>query len=244
MSKGILKQTLDDLAPAQEDLPAWEDVLDRAGVEVAQRARRPLWKRSWIVLTAVLIAVLVPLAAIGSEENWWFLREEGMGPKPATDVVVVKSGTWNGYDWELVAYVSSTGGICYGIQPTRLGKPTAGGNLSCGPSTISGSEAALGWGKGEQLTPYVIGAVSEKAEQVEIYFTGGQVVRTPTIAAPKALGSRVRFYATPFPSGVDFPGKSLSDPVEKFIGLDGEGKIVACLADTGKSIETSLSACE
>jgi hypothetical protein len=243
MKNGLLRKTLDNLAPAQEDLPAWEDVLDRAGIAGAS-ARRPLWKRSWIVVAAALIAVLVPLAAIGLEQNWWFLREEGMGPKPATDVVVVKSGTWNGYDWELVAYVSSTDGICYGIQPTSPGKPTAGGNLSCGPSTITATEAALGWGKGERLTPYIEGPVTDKAEQVEIYFTDGQVVRTPTFAAPKALGSSVRFYATPFPSGVDFPGKSFSDPVEKLVGLDGAGKIVACLADIGKSFETILSACE
>jgi hypothetical protein len=245
MSKGLLQQTLEALAPAQDDVPAWEEILDRAGAGFSLPTRRPRWKLSAIVAIAVAIGVLVPLAAIGSGKNWWFLSEEGMGPKPATDIVVVKSGTWNGNNWELVAYTSSDGKICYGIQPVHSGRSTGGGGLGCGwiegvprgpeskahpPSTINGGEAALGWGKGEQLTPYVYGAITDKAEQVEIYFTSGQVVRTPTFAAPRALGSSIRFYATPFPSSVAFPGDRLQGAVEKFVGLDGEGKIVGCLA--------------
>jgi hypothetical protein len=249
MTYRSLKQALDSMAPEQEQLPAWDDVLDRAGVEVAPPTRRRRWKRSWVVAVAALIVVLIPLAAIGSQQNWWFLSQEGMGPKPTTDVVVVKSGTWNGNNWELVAYKSSDGEICYGIQPIHPGRSSGGGGMGCGwiegvprspesksypPSTIMGGEAALGWGKGEQLTPYVVGAVTDKAERVEIYLRGGQVVRALTFAAPKALGSSIRFYATPFPSGVDLlppsPGDHFLGSLEKVVGLDGEGKIVACLA--------------
>ncbi|HEY5160735.1 MAG TPA: hypothetical protein VII83_06640 [Gaiellaceae bacterium] len=229
MTYRSLKQALDSMAPEQKHLPTWEDILDRAGGEVALPARNRRRKRSWILAIAALIVVLVPLAAIASEENWWFLREEGMAPKPATDVVVVKSGTWNGYDWKLVAYVSRTGDICSGIQlatgggglacgpiPAVLGSPEPSGTRSAGMSSLAGSLGAL-----REDTPYIEGPVVDKAAQVDIYLSDDQVLHVPTIEAPNELGVPVRFFAAELPNYNDW---------SKLVGLDEEGKIVACLS--------------
>ena len=43
MSRRLLDQTLDDLAPEQGKLPLWEEILERAGIESPALTRRPLW---------------------------------------------------------------------------------------------------------------------------------------------------------------------------------------------------------
>jgi hypothetical protein len=258
MSKGLLKQTLDDLAP-QEDIPAWEDVLDRAGIETPRPARRPLWKRSWSIVLAALVAVLVPLAAIGSEQDWWFFR---FGPplKPVSEVVVVKTGSWSGNDWELIAFRSDTKGLCFGLQPTRLGtsRNGAGGVIGCSsfagvprtsdvkPSSLMINVLiAIGIEKNEQAVPYAAGPVSDEAAQVDIYLQGGEVVHTPAFDAPEELGAPIRFYATQLPSSAlpsNPEGGGGALPITKLVGLDGEGKVVACLlVPSGKH---DLSDCE
>ena len=262
MNRELLNRTLDDLAPAQGEVPAWEDVLDLAGIEAAQRTQRPVWKRSWIIVVGTLIAVLVPLAAIGSEQDWRFFQFGGQSRlKPVTDVVVVKTGSWSGTAWELIAFRSDTEGLCFGLQPTHLGTPVngAGGALSCGriagvpagsdskqsSMTITFLSGVLGGGNGDSFTAFAAGPVSDEAVQVDIYLQDGRVVPTPTFDAPEALGSSIRFYATQLPSSALRPNPAQGSglpPLKKVVGLDGDGGIVACLTVPGGV--TDLSACE
>ena len=181
-----------------------------------------------------------------------------MGPKPVTDVVVANTGSWDGHDWELIAYRSDTGDICFGILATHSRTPTkTGGAMACtritgvprspdsmpdsrmGISALSGSI-----GNGEQLSAYIAGPVVDKAEQVEIYLSDGQVVRTPTFNAPKDLGSSIRFYATQLPSSALGHTPGGPSPLKKLVGLDKNGKIVACITIPYPKNGVPLSACE
>jgi hypothetical protein len=263
MSRGLLKQTLDSLAPPQSEVPNWGYILERAGIEGKAEARRPLWKRSWIVAAVVVVAALLPFAAIGSEQDWWFFHFGGQSLlKPATDVSVVKTGSWEGNEWQLVAFRSETQGLCFGILPTRIGAPanSAGGGLSCGsvagvprtPAAIPNSlmitflaGAIGGVEKNEQAVPYAVGPVSEVAVQVDIYLRDGEVVHTPAFGAPEELGVPIRFYATQLPPGA-LPSTSEDGartiPITKLVGLDGAGRVIACLlVPSGKH---ELSDCE
>ncbi|MGA9761330.1 MAG: hypothetical protein WBQ14_02795 [Gaiellaceae bacterium] len=250
MSKGLLNETLDILAPTQEEVPSWETILARAGIENPAPAKRPLWKRTWVAAVVVAVAVLVPLTAIGSEQDWWFFHFGGQSLlKPATGVSVVKTGSWDGNEWELVAFRSETQGLCFGILPTRLGAPanSAGGGLSCGsvagvprtPAAIPNSlmitflaGAIGGIEKNEQAVPYAVGPVSEVAVQVDIHLRDGEIVHTPAFGAPEELSASIRFYATQLPPGA-LPSTSESGartiPITKLVGLDRAGRVVACL---------------
>lgn len=263
MSKGLLKQTLDSLAPVQSELPNWANILERAGIEGKAEARRSLWKRSWIAAIVVVVAVLVPLAAIGSEQDWWFFHFGGQSLlKPLTGVSVVKTGSWDGNEWELVAFRSETEGLCFGILPTRLRAPanSAGGGLGCGsvagvPRTPAATPSSAmitvltgavgGIEKNEQAVPYAVGPVSDVAVQIGIYLRDGEVVHTPAFGAPEELGAPIHFYATQLPpsalpSTSEEGGRTI--PITKLVGLDGAGKVVACLlVPSGKH---ELSDCE
>lgn len=245
-----ISEALDCLAPEQQFVPAWEDTLARAGMESALRGSRLAWRRYWLIAVVVLAAVLIPLAAIGSSRDWWFLSD-GMGPNPATDVIVAKTGSWGGHDWELVTYRSDTGDICFGIIPTHSGAPVANqGAMACtriigvphGPDSTPDSGVGISdlisesgpIGSGEQR--YIAGPVVDNADQVEIYLTDGQVVRTPTFDAPKDLGMSIHFYATQLPPN--------ALPLKRLVGLDKNGKIVACLTIPFPKNGVALSACE
>ena len=233
MRKGLLKETLESLAPPQEDIPTWEGVLYRAGIETSALDRRQLRKRYLIAITA-LIAMLVPLAAIGSQSNWWFLSDGS--PQPVSDIMAVTSGTWDGYKWQLVAFRSDRMGLCYAMQSTKHGLPGPkdGGGEACGefdgvplrpsskPSrsvTIAALSGSLG-----PLTkdsPYVVGPVVDQAARVDVYLQGGRVIHAPTLDAPDELNLPVRFFVAQLP-----PAET---SFSKLVAIDGAGNVVACL---------------
>jgi hypothetical protein len=72
-----------------------------------------------------------------------------------------------------------------------------------------------------------VGAVTDEAEEVAVYFIDGKILRTETFAAPRSLGA-IRFYAARLP-GPLLPVIFHSGFVDKLAGLDGDGRIVACL---------------
>ena len=209
------------------------------------RLRRPL-----LALAVVLLATLIPVAAFAVGGKWWFLRFGG-SPAPVSDVVVVKTGVWDGTRWELTAYRSSTDGLCYSLTPIAKDE---GGMMACGgiegvPATSQSKPSmpygiTYGMSSRSALPPFIYGPVTDKADEVVISFENGTVVRTPTFAAPSGLGASVRFYAAQLPSSVPTPGLGLRGGPEKLVGLDHSGQIVACMTLPSRPEGEPLSDCE
>ena len=236
---------LDTLVPAFENERGdWERV-----IRDARRSdpRRRLPARPIVVLAALVAAILIPLVAVAAAQEWWFFRFDG-APPAATPVAVVQEGIWDGKPWQLVAYRSTTDGICFGITPTSGHQSWAGDGLACtqveGVPTTPESTRALPLGityleaSGAGLPPYVAGPVVDRAAEVAVYFHGGTVVRTHTFAAPESLGSAIRFYVVRLRA--DQPPPS----IEKLVGLDATGQIVACLTTPMPETGVPPSACE
>lgn len=243
---------LNRLAPVLPWQPDWADVLGRAGVRERRRPLRLRGKRRLILILAVLAAVLIPLIALGAENEWWFLKYGG-GPTPTSPPVVVKEGNWDGHPWELVAYPTADG-LCYSVMPT--GSKTEGAG-SCAPfagvartnETKATQDMTITYmsGSGYGLPVWIAGPVINSASQVEIRFGNGTDLRLPTFAAPASLG-RVRFYVAPLPTDVTEaspgPGR-LREFLKSVAGLDNDGNIIACLAPAAAVDGISpLSACK
>ena len=224
------RDPLDALVPAMPWSPDWSDVLARACPPARRNKQRRL-----VLALALVAAVAVPLVAYGSKSDWWFL---GSGSPPATNApVVVEEGTWSGHPWKLVAYPSSTDGLCVSLTPSGAEPAGEGAAMEC--AAIAGVPRTSATKPSPDLTvtylisagsrafpAYVVGPVVDGASEVEIRFAGGRRMRLPTFSGSQSLG-RVRFYAGPLPAGVvPAPGRA---PVDRVTGLDENGEVVACL---------------
>jgi hypothetical protein len=260
-----LYSVLDELVPRFDNEPGdWNRVIAdaRAGEPVRTsarpldmtpekpRSRRWLTRRRIAVIAIAVVAIVTPLIAAASQD-WWFLRFAS-APEPITDVKVVKTGEWDGKPWQLVAYRSAGNLVCYGVMPRSTSGTTGygeGGALACiriagVPRESDSEEARLGVtyhsGPSPALPAYVAGPIVDSADEVEIHLVGGEVIRTPTFDAPDELGS-IRFYAAQLPE-TDSSGGRSGVEVQKLVGIDHDGEVVACRAlpfPTG----TPLSAC-
>ena len=232
-------------------MTAEHDVLERAG---AQPPFRLVTKRRLVLALAVCAAVLVPLAALGAANDWWFLRFGG-APVPKTAPQVVKQGEWNGHPWQLIAYPSATHGLCISMTPKDSAHDGEGGGLACGPfvglERAPASEAPLGLtinllaGAGsEKLPAYIAGAVIEEASVVEIRLADGGALRLPTVAGREPL-QHVRFYAAQLPSDIQLTPENVRRVFPRWVaGLDANGNVVACLAPrTAKDGISAASDC-
>jgi len=232
--------------PALPWEPDWANVLERAGALERPRPLRLRARRQLILAVALLAAVLVPLIALGAVHNWWFLKN-GYAPTPTGTPAVVKEGKWDDRSWELVAYRSTTDGLCFAVRATGSKARGEGAAMGCVPfvgiartketkATPDLTITYMSRGGNKRFPAYVAGPVIVRASHVEIRFRDGQVLRVPTFAAPASIG-RVRFYATPLPAGEFVP--------ESVAGLDSDGKVVACLAPATAAAGISpLSACK
>jgi hypothetical protein len=183
-------------------------------------------------------ALLVPVAAatVAATNDWWFFASHA--PQPLTTPVVVKSGSWDGKRWDLLAYRAASQGICFTITPSAAATSGLGAAMNCGgfstaPPESPGGPRGITYLSASSSEPptYVPGPVIDTAAEVAIYFANGHVVRTPTFDAPTSLGA-VRFYAAPVGDAVIYstgPGRRES-LVQKLVGLDSEGGVVACAA--------------
>lgn len=243
-------ELLDQLAPANGWVADWPDVLERAG---ARRSARLITKRRLVLALVALAAVLVPLAAVGAANDWWFLRFGGT-PVPASAPVVVKEGEWSGHPWQLVAYPSTTDGLCVSITPQGAGLDGTGGAMGCGPfagiSRTPETKASpdmtitfLSGGASPELPAYIAGPVIDRATTVEIRFGTGKVLRVPTFTGPESL-DHVRFYATQLPAGLETTPRTFRTFLKSVAGLDANGEVVACLAPlTAKDGISDLADC-
>jgi hypothetical protein len=246
---------LDLLAPADAWMSDWPDVLERARTEA--KARR-VTKRRVVIAFVVLVAVLVPLVALAGANDWWFLRS-GIGPTPAKTPVVVKDGVWSGHAWQLVAYPSTTDGLCLAVVPKNSASQVAGG-MNCSPfegiartsSTKTSPDMTITYlmsSASSGLPAYIAGPVIDKASTVTIRFSNGAILHLPTFAARGSLSS-TRFYAAPLTGdvlkGLFKPPQTggFTPPLHWLAGLDTQGKVVACLAPRAAQDGISpLSAC-
>jgi hypothetical protein len=209
----------------REIAPDWANVLRRAGV-------REHWQRKFsrrrlvIVFATILVAMIASALALSAEKNWWFLRD-GMSPSPSGDVVVAATGTWDDYDWSLVAFRSSDlhpgrDELCFTLNLGRS-PSSQGGSMGCGPIPESSSgnpdKISFVWAGDSEGSPrHAYGPVVGEATQVRIELAGGNTIETKTIPAPAALGLPVRFFATTLPGCAE---------IERIVALDNEGNIVA-----------------
>jgi hypothetical protein len=182
----------------------------------------------------------VPLVALAAENDWSFLRK-GHAPTPQQAPVVVKEGEWNGHPWQLIAYASTTDGICYVINPTPSASERGGlgGAMACAPiagvprtnATKATPDMTITYmGTSSPPVPYIAGPVIESARRVEVTFANRRVLRVDTFAVPDSAG-HVRFYATPLPADVagSASNKGVMVTVVQLRGLDQSGNVVACL---------------
>jgi len=227
------------LAPNDLWSPNWPDVLERAGVV---RVRR----RAKLVLTLAAAAlVAIPFVALAASNDWWFFRFGGT-PTPASAPVVVKEGEWQGHNWQLVAYPSTTDGLCFGIARPE-GGGTGGDALGCAafvgvkrtPESKRSADMSITYlasGGSPTFPAYIVGPVIGTATVVEVRLGDGSSLQTETFAAPPSLAG-IRFYA------MQLPGQNQTRP-DWVAGYDANGRIVACLAPlTAKDGISPLSDC-
>jgi hypothetical protein len=240
---------LDRLASADAWVSDWPNVLERAGY---RRALRLVTKRRVIVAFAAVAAVLVPLAAFAAANDWWFLGVGG-APTPTSAPVVVKEGEWDGHPWQLVAYPSTTDGLCVSVTPKRSAG-LGSGAMSCGPlagvsrtpETKGSADMTITYlsgGASKELPAYIAGPVIDNALTVDVHFGNGQILRLPTFAGPPPL-EHVRFYAAALPAGPGMTPTTSASILEWLAGVGADGRVVACLAPrTAKDGISSLSDC-
>lgn len=237
---------LSRLAPAHAWVPDWSDVLERAG---SRPSARLVTRRRLILALAAFAAVLLPLAALGAANDWWFLNS-GDPPAPTKSPVIVKEGEWDGHAWQLIAYPSGTDGICVSVTPKGASREGVGAAMGCAriarTSDTKGSRAmtiTYLMSGSKELPPYIVGPVIDGVSTVEIRFRDGEVLHIPTFAGPEPL-EHVRFYAAQLPAHTR---PSLNTTVEFpqwLAGLAANGEVVACLAPaTAKDGVSPLTDC-
>ncbi len=217
-----------------------------ARVGVPRRRRRGLTRRRLIIAVAVAVAVLIPLTAVASVSDWWLFRIP-QSQVPTSAPVIVKSGVWDGRAWRLVAFPSTTDGLCLSIVPgTSSSANSFGAAMNCGPfagvprtgQTNASPDMTITYlsgGPTTALPAYITGPVIEQATTVEIRLVDGTTIKTPTFAGPPPL-DHTRFYA------VQIHGSGT--PLTWVAGLDASGRIVACLdPSTATDGISPLSAC-
>jgi hypothetical protein len=165
---------------------------------------------------------------------------------------VVKEGLWDGHPWQLIAYPSTTNGLCVSVTPKD--STSEGAAMGCGtftgisrtPETKATPDMTITYLSGaasNKLPAYIAGPVIENASAVEVRFADGNVMRVPTFAAPEPL-SHIRFYASPISAADQSTPTTFPTFLKWVAGLDANGNVVACLAPlTAKDGISPLSDC-
>jgi hypothetical protein len=218
---------LDKLAPPALWEPDWRDVLARSRGSRSWATRR-FPRRPVTVALAAVAVIVVPLVAYAAATDWWFLRT---GPTPVSAPMIVKEGDWAGRPWQLIAYPSTTDGVCFAVTPQSSPQTGQGAAMSCAPvvgvartgatkATPNMTITFLSGGATSELPAYIAGPVVDTASKVVIRFKDKTSLRVPTFPGPSSL-AHIRFYATQLTAE--------ADQLESLAGLDSDGNIVACL---------------
>jgi hypothetical protein len=229
---------LDRLVPDAVEPRDWQQVVANAG---AARGRTPLPlasplpanRRVLLALALLLLAVLIPLTALAVGHGWWFLS--AYGPKPVGNVVVVTSGRWQGMPWNLTAFRTDKGTICYAVTVRPATPQLLGSTEACGPVSASTpisflrslgvARVELSRGhftyRGPQPHPfpaYIVGAVVNSASELDVSEGPRSTQRIRTVAAPASLHAAVRFFIAARPA---------NDAVHSITARNEHGQVIA-----------------
>ena len=223
-----LATILDAMVPPQEGATGdWERVCRDA----ERRVRRPARRRRLALGAALAFVVLLlaPLAVVGSSHDWWFFAG-GHGPKPATPVAVLESGSWSGQAWTLTAFRNKRGNICLSVnagQASALGCTTTTGHTFLGFLQVIPQGKSLRW----------FAAVTKRSvDHVAVTFSNGDVLRTTALTGPPSLRFAGHFFVIRQP---DDPAITM----EYVGGYDRDGRLIACVDQTTHRIDAPLAVC-
>jgi hypothetical protein len=228
----VIAGALDQFVPFEDERREWQRILDEARARPRPALQRRLRRRHLLAVAVALLAIVVPLAAVGATQGWWFLAHNSA--KPVTSVAVVATGVWSGSPWTLTAYRSATDGICTALTPSSPANEPAGVGAGMGCDSITGVPRTA---QSKRFTPhgisylqssggggfpgYIIGPVIDSARSVEITLSDNTTLKVTTISAPASLQSKIRFFVTELPRGRGF--------VRKLAARDLNDKVVAVL---------------
>jgi hypothetical protein len=241
-----IEEALERLAPLKKTVPTWEEVLARAQAATPNRDRSRRRANRALRVAVIITAAAIPIAALAGSSEWWFFRF-GRAPDAVNGVTLVQAGIWDGTAWQLTAYRSAAAGICVAMTPTgQANLSHEGAGMTCGvvtarkePTPANGGLLYFG-GDSDRLKTWIAGIVVDSAVEIDLHFEGGVVIRSPTIDAPSSFGSAVRFFVTQLPFRVIslFDRSGEGPRLEKIVGLDREGRVVAC-----RATRTSTTSC-
>jgi hypothetical protein len=228
----VIAQILDQALPCKFDAPDWEKVLTESRNSAARQLPGRNRRKLVLLVALVLLAVLVPLSALGMANNWWFLSAPGHFT-PMGNVVTVASGRSEGAPWSLVAFMTEKEGLCDSITPYPPGgSQSEAWEAGAGCSGIRADEEGtwrpmVSFGTGSvttssgKTTMIVGGPTDSSVAEVEVVESNGKKVTTQTIPAPSELGVRVRYFVTALP-----PSTDLGASVKEVIARDASGKVL------------------
>jgi hypothetical protein len=233
---------LDELTPRFKSEPGdWDRVLTEglaSGFGLTSTPRR----KFILALTAVaVIATLIAVPALAISQGWWFPKSPDW-PQPIGNVATVKTlEVDDGSLWNLDAYLTQGGGLCYGIN--RTGGINESGSAACGPelaqqpSPKPGADynvlgyLAVGFSGNVE---FICGETAPDVVTIDVTLADGNVISTATVPAPESLETPLRFYFTEIPEDNDTPSKlpngQLGSPVSKIVGKNTEGRTVGTIS--------------
>jgi hypothetical protein len=222
---------LDRLVPDSVEPRDWQQLLATAGAardpaHLPFSRPLPARRRLLLALVLLLLAVLIPLTALAIGNGWWFLS--AYGPKPVGNVVIVTSGRWQGMPWNLTAFRTDKGTICYAVTVRPATPQLLGSTEACGPvssnrpisflRSLGVAHLELSRGRFTSREPqphpfpaYIVGAVIKSALEVDAAAAPGTTQRIPTVAAPAGLHAAVRFFIAARPAGENVRGLTARD---------------------------------
>ena|ERR1035437_1918221 len=228
----VIAQILDQALSHEFGAPDWELILAESRSLPTRRTPRRNRRKLVLLVALVLIAVLVPLSALGMANNWWFFSVHGNPLGSTGNVITVASGRSEGAPWSLVAFMEE-GRLCYSITPYPPGgseSETWEASANC--SSVRAHEGGtwrplVGFTSGATTTSsgktaMVIGGPTDSSvAEVDVLEFNGKKVTTQTISAPSELGVRARFFVMALP-----PSTDLGLSAKEVVARNAAGKVL------------------
>jgi hypothetical protein len=219
----LLEQRL-ALVTHPPEQPDWNQIRDRG-----TRNRSVRRGRIAALVALATVASAVPLAALaGVGSGWWFLKHDNQHAVRRSSVVELRSGRWNGVDWQLVGFVRKG----WGGYPTvcvAFNRGTNSENGACGAirAAFDGkrnphaqwifflNSPGITYQR-QELPDVLTGAIASSAT-VQVRLLNGRLAEPALIRPPATLGARVRYFVYRVPANTT---------VATVIVRDSQGRVV------------------